>query len=448
MSRSRRSASRPPLRMYHCRGRDHFEGLVALFEEVDRVHDFLRLAVEESGGGQELHHGFLGAEDRLAGDGLEAGAAFGGGDPVRGLADDAAVAAHDRAGGQLEFAPPRDVGEVAEGADHRDAGALVRFGERVGPDLHLDAEQGRGDLLAEQRLVPFVVGVRHEGGAGGQQFRTGRLDVDLLAVFGEERVAVVGAGDLAVLQLGLGHGGAEGDIPQGGGLGHVGVAGGEVRQEGALGDGAGLVVDRAVGQVPVHGQAERLEQVLKDLLVLDGEFLAQFDEVPARDDVEIALVLGGLRRGPVAGVVRGGRVAAHTVVVLHAALGGQAVVVPAHRVEHILAGHSLVAGQDVGLGVGEHVADVQRTRRRGRGSVDRVHLLPRGVRVELIGPFVKPAPGERVFQPLQGGLVRNVDGGGGGRVCTLRVFSHGPNSSMSGGPRSAGAAGDPAALSR
>ena len=174
-------------------GGDHLEGLVALFEEVHRVHDLLRLAVEQLRGGQELHHGFLGAEHRLAGDGREVGAAFFGGDPLRGLADDAAVAAHDRAGGQLQFAPPGDVGEVAEGADHGDAGALVRLGQRVGLDLYLDAEQGRGDLLAEQRLVALVVGVRHERGAGGQQLGAGGLDEDLFAVFGEEGVAVVGA---------------------------------------------------------------------------------------------------------------------------------------------------------------------------------------------------------------------------------------------------------------
>ncbi len=355
----------------------------------------------------------------------KADAAFAAGDPVRGFADDAAVAAHDRAGGQLQLTPPGHVGQVAEGADHGDAGALVRLGERVGLDLHLDAEQRRGDLLAEQRLVALVVGVRHQRGAGGQQFRARGLDVDLFAVLGEERVAVVGAGDLAVLQFGLGHRGAEGDVPERGGLRHVRVAGGEVGQERPLRDGARLVVDGPVGQVPVDGQAEGLEEVLEDLFVLDGEFLAQFDEVPARDDVEVALVLGGLRRRPVAGVVGDGRIAAHAVVVLHAPLGGQAVVVPPHRVEDVLAGHPLVAGQDVGLRVGEHVPHVQGPRRRGRGSVDRVDLLPGGVRVELVGPFVKPAPREGVFQPLQGGLVRNVDGGGGGRVCTLSVFSHG-----------------------
>ena len=61
-----------------------------------------------------------------------------------------------------------------------------------------------------------------------------------------------------------------------------------------------------------------------------------------------------------AGVVRRRRVAAHAEVVLDAALGRQAVVVPAHRVEDLLAAHALEAGDDVGVGVAEHVADVQR----------------------------------------------------------------------------------------
>jgi len=199
------------------------------------------------------------------------------------------------------------------------------------------------------------------GRAGCKQFRAGRLDVDLLAVFGEERVAVVGARHFAVLKFGLGHGRAERHVPQGGGLRHVGVSGGEVRQEGALGHFAGDVVDGAVRQLPVHGEAERLEQAFEDLLVLNGKLFTQFDEVPARNDVEIALVLGGLGGRLVSGVVGDGRIAAHPVVVLDTAFGGQAVVIPAHRVEHVLPDHALVARQDVGLREGEHVAHVQRT---------------------------------------------------------------------------------------
>ena len=239
ISRSRRSSSRPPLRMYHWREVTTSRGLSPFSKKLTGCMIFFGSPSSRSAAARSSTTASLALKTRLAGDGREGGAAFVGGDPLRGLADDAAVAAHDRAGGQLEFAPPGDVGEVAEGADHGDAGALVRLGERVGLDLHLDAEQGRGDLLAEQRLVALVVGVRHERGAGGQQLGAGGLDEDLVAVFGEERVAVVGAGDFAVLELGLGHRGAERDVPQGGSLGHVGVAGGQVGQEARAGRSRG-----------------------------------------------------------------------------------------------------------------------------------------------------------------------------------------------------------------
>ena len=44
----------------------------------------------------------------------------------------------------------------------------------------------------------------------------------------------------------------------------------------------------------------------------------------------------------------------------------------------MLAAHPLVAGDHVGVGIAEDVADVQRPGDRRRGSVDREHLLARG----------------------------------------------------------------------
>ena len=116
------------------------------------------------------------------------------------------------------------------------------------------------------------------------------------------------------------------------------------------------------------GQAHAAPQLLEDDLVLDGQALAQLDEVLARDR---QLVLGvGLGRRLERRVVRQARIAAHAVVVLHAALGRQAVVVPAHRVEHLEAAHPLVAGDAVGVRVGEDVPDVQGAAHGGRRSVD------------------------------------------------------------------------------
>ncbi len=74
-------------------------------------------------------------------------------------------------------------------------------------------------------------------------------------------------------------------------------------------------------------------QRLELALVVDGQALAQLDEVAARDRhlvgrLDVLAVRAVVRRDE-ARFVRQGRVAADAEVVLHAALGGQAVVVPA-----------------------------------------------------------------------------------------------------------------------
>ena len=125
------------------------------------------------------------------------------------LALEAAVVADDGSDRQAELAPPDHVRGVAEGADHGDAGALVGLGQLVGDDRDLDAEQRRDGGAAEQRLVALVVGVGDHGHARRQQLGAGRVDPDDVAVgpaaTGQaEGELVVGAGQLAVLELGLG----------------------------------------------------------------------------------------------------------------------------------------------------------------------------------------------------------------------------------------------------
>jgi hypothetical protein len=83
------------------------------------------------------------------------------------------VAGDDRAGRQLQLAPPDDVGEVTEGAAHGDAGALVRLGGRVRQHRHLDAEQRRGDGRAEERLAyrsssGWAMSATHAGMSSGR----------------------------------------------------------------------------------------------------------------------------------------------------------------------------------------------------------------------------------------------------------------------------------------
>jgi hypothetical protein len=91
---------------------------------------------------------------------------------------EAAVAADQGTRGQLQLAPPDDVGHVAEGADHRGARALLGVGQFVGHDRHLDAEERRHGGGAEEGLVARVVGVRDERDATGQHLGPGRLDLD------------------------------------------------------------------------------------------------------------------------------------------------------------------------------------------------------------------------------------------------------------------------------
>ena len=95
--------------------------------------------------------------------------------------------------------------------------------------------------------------------------------------------AVVGAGPLTVLQLGLGDRGAEVHVPErgGGALDHL--ASGRQAQEAPLGHPLGPVRDGGIGVRPVHRQAQHPPEVLEDLLVLGGELVAQGHEVGAGD---------------------------------------------------------------------------------------------------------------------------------------------------------------------
>ena len=120
-------------------------------------------------------------------------------------------------------------------------------------DRDLDPVQRSGDGGAEEMLVALVVRMSDEGAAGGQQLRTGRLDEDVTMTVGAvEGEPMVGAGVVAGLELGLGDGRGEGDVPQGGGVVHVRLAARQVAQEGQLGDPLGLRGDRRVELVPVH----------------------------------------------------------------------------------------------------------------------------------------------------------------------------------------------------
>ena len=151
----------------------------------------------------------------------------------------------------------------------------------------------------------------------------------------------------------------------------VGDAAGQQPQERALRHPLARLADGGVGHRPVHREAQRAPQLLEGLLVFRGQPLAQLDEVRTRDRDR---VLARLVRRRERRVVRQGRIAADAEVVLHPPLGRQAVVVPSHGIEDFASPHAVVAREDVGVGVGEDVADVQRAADRGRRRVDGIDL--------------------------------------------------------------------------
>ena len=246
-------------------GGDDLERPVAVLVELDRVGDRLRLAHDVAGLMQQLDDAGLGLLDRLARELLVGAAGVVGPDLARKLrrsGQQPAVPADHRPRGELQLAPPGDVGGVAERADHRDARPLLGISERVRAHWHLGVEQRGEHLGAEQLAVALVVGMGDERNAGGDELGPCGLDHDVAgAVDPGELHRVVGAGHLTVFQLGLRHRGAEVDVPQRGRLGLVRLTPSEVPQERALRDPLRGLADRGVGHRPVDRQPGAAPQV-------------------------------------------------------------------------------------------------------------------------------------------------------------------------------------------
>ena len=116
---------------------------------------------------------------------------------------------------------------------------------------HLDLEQRGVDVLPEILLVAVVFRVGDERAAGGEQFRTGGLDVNRGAVFETERDLVIEAGIFAAFQLSLGDCGLEGHVPQARSVLLVGLATSEIAQERLLRHALRMLTDGVVGLRPV-----------------------------------------------------------------------------------------------------------------------------------------------------------------------------------------------------
>ena len=138
---------------------DDLERTIALLVELDGVRDRPRLAEQVAALAQQLDDARARLDGRQPGELVVVPAARARGSvalPARLAPRDRlerAVRLDDRAHRQAELAPPDHVGDVAERADHRDAGALFGIGERMRPHRHAHAEERRHDLGAEERLI-------------------------------------------------------------------------------------------------------------------------------------------------------------------------------------------------------------------------------------------------------------------------------------------------------
>ena len=233
----------------------------------------------------------------------------------------------------------------------------------------------RGDrIFAEELLVPIIVGVRDNRDAGAEKLGAGGRDQELAAAFDPEAEIVEEALPGPVLDLGLGDSGLEVDVPHIGRLEVIDLSLFHQIEEAELRDLPAVVVDGRVLLGPIEGQSEVAPQVFERLLVLGRDQPARLDEVAAGDLLDLlALAAFGVRL-PV-GIVGQVGVATDAEQVLHPALGGQPVVVPAHREGDVLADHPLVAHQQIFVGVAENVTYVQRAGDRRRRGVDHEGLI-------------------------------------------------------------------------
>ena len=212
-----------------------------------------------------------------------------------------------------------------------------------------------------------------------------------VASLNREFKMVVRAGQVLVDHFGLGHRTLKVDVPHG--WRFVGVDFALVVQveEGCLGDLATMIVDRLVFLLPIHRQRQPPPEFAVVLFVLVDEAVTGFDEVAPGNQTRRLLAIFGARLFEFEVFFIGRmRVATHVIVVLHPALGREAVVVPTHRVVDIHAAHALVARHHVSVGIRKDMTDVQRTRRSRGRRVDDEGFVARAIRVPAVNAAVFP----------------------------------------------------------
>jgi hypothetical protein len=292
------------------------------------------------------------------------------------------IASDDLSHREVLRAPPSDVGLIAERAHHQDPGALLRVGELAREDRHGHLEERRDRALAEPRLVALVVGMRGDADTRGQELGARRRDDEASASLDRKFDFVESALLRSVLDLRLRDRGLEIDVPHRRGLERVHVAFSMKIDERQLREAPAAVVDRRVGLRPVDAEAEAAEERLEGPLVLSRHAMTERDERRARHDrrrllLSLFVRRDGHTRGELASFEGQVGFAANVEEVLDAPLGGQTVVIPAHRIEHVHTEHAALPDDDVRMRVAEDVSHVERARDRGRRRVDDERLRAR-----------------------------------------------------------------------
>ena len=287
------------------------------------------------------------------------------------------VLADHRRGCPAQVAPPGHVGDVAERADHRDAGALGRVGEPVREDRHADAEDRGTDRRAEQAAYRSSSGCATSATQAGSS--SGRVVAIQHRAAGRavriERDPVVAAGDLPVLELGLGDRGAGTSRP----TATAPRRGTPRRWQDRAGTRAATRPARPrrwsgmKWTSPSRGRGGATSARTRTRPVRSGPGTTRRSCAATPAPARAAPRAPGRRAGEIR-VVGQRRFAPHAVVVLHPALGRQPVVVPPDRVEDLLAAHPPEAREQVRVSVRKGVPDMHLPAGGQRGSVYRVDV--------------------------------------------------------------------------
>ena len=123
-------------------------------------------------------------------------------------------------------------------------------------------------------MITLIVGVGHQGDTGGNEFWAGGNDDDIVALATMKTNLVISRGLVSILEFRLRYRCSKGDIPQGGGISAIGLTAGKIAQKSPLCHALRLIVNRAVGEIPVDAQTQSSPEVFELFFIFEREFFA------------------------------------------------------------------------------------------------------------------------------------------------------------------------------